>query len=211
MDTLTLLSDSTLFGIEIFDKDFYKLTLLFGLNIFVTLILARGIYYPFSQKKPQYLFTYILLSTVVFFLCVALKAFKFDAGVAIGLFALLGIMRFRTDAIPVKEMSYLFVFIGISMINAFSKKMSLYEIAFINLMAISIAFFMEILIFKKPVAKTIYSLEMNYGRIYNLKPENYEALVADISSQTGLKITQVKIGKINLKTQDADLKVYYKK
>ncbi len=208
--TSVYLQSNKVFGIEIFDEDFYKLLLLFGLNLLVTIILSRLVYYPFNGKKREFIFAYMIIATAIFFLCFALKAFKFNTGIAIGLFALLGIIRFRTDTIPVKEMVYLFVFIGVSMINAFSKKMSWYEIVFINVAFISVAAFAEMLLHQKKVVKPA-SMDLTYGNITNTKPENYETLVTDITNQTGLDIERIKVGKINLKTQEADLKVYYKK
>ena len=107
--------------------------------------------------------------------CGLFSFLTFNTGVAIGLFALLGIIRFRTDPIPIKDMSYLFIFIGLSMINAFSKKMSIYEIAFINLLLMSMATFAEIFLYKRPVVKKTASMELVYGNLLNLKPENKES------------------------------------
>ncbi len=202
-------SKPELFGIEIFNDDFYKLVVLFGLNLLITTIIARLIYYPFNGKKKQFLFAYLLIASVVFFLCFALKAFKFNTGVAIGLFALLGSIRFCTDPIPIKDMSYLFVFIGLSMINAFSKKMSVYEIVFINTAAITILYFMELFLKGKTITKPS-SMELVYGNIAKTNPERREELLAELTTQTGLKIERVKIGKMNLKTQEVEIKIYYK-
>jgi len=205
----TKVSTPEIFGIEIFNDDFYKLVVLFGLNFLITIIIGRLIYYPFNGKKKQFLFAYLLIASVVFFLCFALKAFKFNTGVAIGLFALLGIIRFRTDPIPIKDMSYLFIFIGLSMINAFSKKMSIYEIMFINTAAITILYFMELFLKGKKTTKPA-SMELVYGNIAKTNPERRVELLTDLTTQTGLKIERVKIGKINLKTQEVEIKVYYK-
>jgi len=205
------LSSPEVFGIEIFDNDFYKLLVLFGLNFLSTIILARFIYYPYNNKKREFIFAYMVVSSVIFFLCFALKAFKFNTGVAIGLFALLGVIRFRTDTITLKEMAYLFVFIGVSMINAFSKKMSLYEIGFINLAFISLTAIGEKLLQQKTVSRRTANFELTYGNLENLKTENYEVLKNDISSATGLKIESVKITSMDLKTKEAKLKVYYEK
>lgn len=203
-----LLQSNKVFGIEIFDEDFYKLVVLFAFNLLITTVIGRLIYYPFNAKKKQFLFTYLLIASVVFFLCFALKAFKFNTGVAIGLFALLGIIRFRTDAIPIKEMSYLFVFIGLSMINAFSKKMSIYEIVFINTAAITVLYFMELFLKGKTISKPS-SMELVYGNIAHIKPENRELFFAELTTQTGVKIERIKIGKVNLKTQEVEVKIYY--
>ncbi|MEN8787118.1 MAG: DUF4956 domain-containing protein [Flavobacteriales bacterium] len=213
MNTLNtfFLSSTEVFGIEVFDNDFYKLLVLFGLNFLSTIILARFIYYPYNNKKREFIFAYMVVSSVIFFLCFALKAFKFNTGVAIGLFALLGVIRFRTDTISLKEMAYLFVFIGVSMINAFSKKMSLYEIGFINLAFISITAIGEMLLQQKTVVKRTANFELTYANLTNLNPENYPALKADISSKTGLNVQSVKITSIDLKTNEAKLKVYFEK
>lgn len=205
------ISSPEFFGIEIFNDDFYKLVVLFGINLLVTLLLARAVYYPFNNRKKEFVFSYMVVGSVIFFLCFALKAFKFNTGVAIGLFALLGIIRFRTNPIPIKEVSYLFVFIGISMINAFSKKMSIYEIAFINVILLSLATFAEIFLHQRPLVKTTANLDLVYGNLLNLKPENYEALLVDIQSQTGVEVKNIKIGKVNLKTQEVEIKVTYLK
>jgi hypothetical protein len=205
------LQTTEIFGIEIFDTDFYKLLLLYSFNFFVTFVIGRLVYYNFNGNKREFLFAYLLIASVVFFLCFALKAFKFNTGVAIGLFALLGIIRFRTDPIPIKEMSYLFVFIGLSMINAFSKKMSVYEIVFINFLSIAILYFMELFFNLKKVEKSTFSMEMIYGNIANTKPEKREELLTELTTQTGLDIERIKIGRINFKTQEVEIKVYYKK
>jgi len=199
-------------GIEIFNPDFYNLIVLFTISFAVTYILARFIYYPNSKKKKEFLFTYLLVGAIIFFLCFALKSFKFSTGAAIGLFALFGIIRFRTDAIPVKEMTYLFAIIGISMINAFSKKMSLVEVGFINTTILAVAYIMEQFLTKSNL-KTGLNLSnrnITYDNIENTKPKNYNTLLEDVSNKTGLDIEKIKVGKINLKTEEVELKVYYK-
>ena len=153
----------------------------------------------------------MVVSSVIFFLCFALKAFKFNTGVAIGLFALLGVIRFRTDTISLKEMAYLFVFIGVSMINAFSKKMSLYEIGFINFAFISITAIGEMLLRQKTVVKRTANFELTYTNLANLNPENYATLKTDISSRTGLAVQSVKILSVDLKSNEAKLKVTFEK
>ena len=208
---MTLLKGMEFAGIEIFDKDFYNLILLFSISFLVTFVLARFIYYPKSKQKKEFLFTYLLVGSIIFFLCFALKSFKFSTGAAIGLFALFGIIRFRTDAIPVKEMTYLFAIIGISMINAFSKKMSLIEVGFINLFILVIAYFMERFINqpKTKIQNTLKSKNLTYGNLNYIKPQNKELLLTDLKEQTGLNIEEIKIGKINLKAGEAEIKIYF--
>ena len=113
-----------IFGIPFFDNDFYKMLIKLIINVIFLTGIIRFIYYKYSKKK-EYLFTFYLIGTVVFFLCFTLKKYELDLGMALGLFAIFGILRYRTTPIDVKEMTYLFVVIGISVMNALSnKKMS---------------------------------------------------------------------------------------
>ena len=192
-------------GIPLFDDDFIKLTFRFLLNLVFTSIIIRFLYYRVSRRK-DYLFTYYMISIIVFFLCFTLKKYELDIGMALGLFAIFGIIRYRTNPIPIKEMTYLFVVIGVSVINALAnKKMSYSEILMSNTAIVGAA----------AVLEYIWSLEQMttkaivYKNIENTKPENYDALKADLEEQTGLKIEKVKVGDINLARHTAKLTIYY--
>jgi len=121
-----------LLGIPLFDNDFYKMMIRFLLNLFFLTGIVKFIYYKHSRKR-EYLFTFYLIGIVVYFLCFTLKKYELDLGMALGLFAIFGIIRYRTLPLEVKEMTYLFVVIGISVMNALSnKKMSYAEIIAAN-------------------------------------------------------------------------------
>ncbi|HAR19127.1 MAG TPA: hypothetical protein DCR46_00575, partial [Cytophagales bacterium] len=100
-----------------FSEDFYGLLMRFGINLFFLTILIRVLYYTKTRRK-DYLFTYYLIGTITFFLCFGLMQMDIDTGMGLGLFAIFGIIRYRTDAIEIKEMTYLFMVIGISVVNA---------------------------------------------------------------------------------------------
>ena len=108
-------------GIPLFDDDFYKMIIRFSLNLFFLTAVVKFIYYKRSQKK-EYLFTFYLIGIVVFFLCFTLKKYELDLGMALGLFAIFGILRYRTLPLEVREMTYLFVVIGIAVMNGLSNK-----------------------------------------------------------------------------------------
>ena len=124
-------------GTPIFDsKDFWTLFVKTVFNLSIITIIVRYIYYPVTKNK-DYLFTYFLISLTVFLLCVLLDSVKLQLGFALGLFAIFGIIRYRTDPIAIKEMTYLFLVIGISVINALSnKKISHAELVFANLLIV---------------------------------------------------------------------------
>jgi hypothetical protein len=195
-----------LFGIELIDTyDFLELFFRFSLNLIVILILVRGIYYGMRQRK-DYLFTYILISTVIFLLCFLLENVKLELGFALGLFAIFGIIRYRTLQMPIKEMTYLFLVIGISVINALAnKKVSYAELIFTNVALITVTYFLERMMLLRHESQKI----INYEKIELIKPENREALKLDLEQRTGIKINRIEIGKIDFLRDTARIVVYY--
>ena len=95
------------FTLQWFDEDFYLLLIRLSINMVFITILIRFLYYE-KTKRKDYLFTYYLIGTITFFLCFGLKKLDIDTGMGLGLFAIFGIIRYRTDAIEIKEMTYLF-------------------------------------------------------------------------------------------------------
>ncbi|WP_405296449.1 DUF4956 domain-containing protein [Algibacter sp. Ld11] len=191
--------------IPIFDDDFFKMGFRFLINLgFLTLII-RWLYYTSSRRK-DYLFTFYMISFIVFFLCFTLKKFELDIGMALGLFAIFGIIRYRTDAIQIKEMTYLFVVIGVSVMNSLAnKKMSYSEILLANtVVVISIAIIEKFWHLKHEVTK-----EVVYENIENIKPENYSLLKADLEDRTGLIINDVAIGNVDFLRDTAVLTIFY--
>src|SRR3989339_131488 len=144
MSTMLLKSSYDIFGIPLIDTEgAAELILRFVLNLIVVLIIARYIYYKRARRR-DFLFTFILISITTFLLCYLLENVKLQLGFALGLFAVFGIIRYRTTTIPIKEMTYLFVLIGISVINALAnKKVSYVEVLFTNLVFIGVTWYIE--------------------------------------------------------------------
>ena len=194
-----------LLNISWFDDDLYKLLLRLGINLIFLTIIIRYLYYP-SKKRKDYLFTYFLIGLITFFLCFALKKFNIDTGMGLGLFAIFGIIRYRTDAIEIKEMTYLFLVIGVSVVNSLaSNKISIAEMAVINFSVVGITYGLERLwLVKHETRKTII-----YERIDLIKPESYEDMKADLEMRTGLTINRVEVGRINFLDDTAQVRIYY--
>lgn len=193
-------------GINLLDtNDFIKLLFRFSFNFIIILVLVRFLYYSVSKRK-DYLFTYILISTIVFLLCSLLDNVKLQLGFALGLFAIFGIIRYRTSQIPIKEMTYLFLVIGISVINALAnKKVSYAELLFTNLVVVAIAFGLEkIFLLKHESSKSII-----YEKIDLIKPEKRDELITDLKERTGLNIHRIEIGKIDFLKDVARITVFY--
>ncbi|MEY5000782.1 MAG: hypothetical protein RLZZ211_818 [Bacteroidota bacterium] len=188
-----------------FSEDFYGLLLRFGINLFFLTILIRVLYYTKTRRK-DYLFTYYLIGTITFFLCFGLMQMDIDTGMGLGLFAIFGIIRYRTDAIEIKEMTYLFMVIGISVVNALaSNELSVSEVGVINVSVVLLTYILEnIWLMKHETRKTI-----NYERIDLIKPENHDLLKADLEKRTGLTINRVEVGKIDFLNDTAMVRIYY--
>ncbi len=205
--TTLLIPDVNIVGIDLINlPDFLELVLRFSLNTAVIVILVRWLYYS-TVKRKDYLFTYILIASVVFLLCFLLESVKLQIGFALGLFAIFGIIRYRTDAIPIKEMTYLFLVIGISVINALtSTTTSLADLLFTNLVIIFITYGLEKLWLLKHESSKI----VIYEKINLIKPENREALIDDLRERTGIdKINRIEVGKIDFLRDTCELKIYY--
>ena len=126
-----------------FDEDFYLLIMRLAINMVFITILIRFLYYEKTRRK-DYLFTYYLIGTITFFLCFGLKKLDIDTGMGLGLFAIFGIIRYRTDAIEIKEMTYLFLIIGLSVVNALaSNKLSIAEMGLINVFMVILTYILE--------------------------------------------------------------------
>ena len=180
-------------SIPLFDDDFYKMTFRFFLNISFLTLIIRWLYYG-ATKRKDYLFTYYMIGIIVFLLCFTLKKYELDIGMALGLFAIFGIIRYHTDAVPIKEMTYLFVVIGVSVVNSLAnQKMSYAEILTANILVIIALYTIERLWFTRNVSVK----KIQYEKIENIKPENAAILRQDLEARTGLKIENIKIGDID--------------
>ena len=188
-----------------FDNDFYTLLMRLLINLTFLTIIIRFLYYS-KTKRKDYLFTYYLIGTITFFLCFGLKKLDIDTGMGLGLFAIFGIIRYRTDAIEIKEMTYLFLIIGISVVNALaSNQVSISEMALINVTVVIMTFILEYKwLVKHETRKTI-----NYERIDLIIPEKYEAMKSDLEKRTGLAINRVEVGKIDFLNDTAQIRIYY--
>jgi len=186
-------------------EDFQQLLIRFGLNLLVTLIVVFLIYAKNSRRKDFY-FSYIAISITIFTLCFLLESVKLELGFALGLFAIFGIIRYRTDAIPIKEMTYLFVVIGISVINALSnKKVSYVELLFTNMVVVFTMWALEKILNLRQET----SLKIIYEKVENLHALNKEELITDLEARTGIKIKRFEILEINFMRDIAKIMIYH--
>lgn len=196
--------------IEIFDAPFFDIPSMslmlfrFALNTVFIFILIHFFYYRKSRRLDYY-FTFSLISISIFFLIFLLGSVKIKVGMALGLFAIFGIIRYRTETIPVREMTYLFVIISLSVINALALDLSYTEILLVNVIYVVAAWILES--FKG--LRHLSSKLILYDRVDNILPERREELLADLRKRTGLKIVRVDVGAINYLQDTVMLKIYY--
>lgn len=201
-----ILLSAEIFGIQLIDTvDFFELIARFGFNTIIIVVAVRWLYYA-SAKRKDYLFTYILISVVIFLLCFLLENVKLQLGFALGLFAIFGIIRYRTNPIPIKEMTYLFLVIGLSVINALAnKKVSYAELLFTNIAILATAYLLErVFLLKHESTKTVL-----YEKIDLIKNDRRAELLEDLEFRTGLKINRIEIGRINFLRDTVRIKVFY--
>ncbi len=191
--------------LAIFDSHLFEFLTRILLNTAVTILVIRYIYYPVTRRK-DFLFTFVLMSIVVFLLVYLLGDAKIKMGFAFGMFAIFGIIRYRTDPIPTKEMTYLFVVIGISVINAITnKKLSMVEVGIANVFIVAVTYVLEkIWLTKQDISKTI-----TYERIELIKPERSDELLADLKERTGLDIHRIEIGNIDFLRDVVKIRIFF--
>ena len=195
-----------IYGIELFDAgDFGKLLFKFSIDLVFLIVIARLIYYKVKDEK-DYVFTYFMFNVLTFFICYLLRKVPMEMGFALGLFAVFGILRYRTEAIPIRQMTYLFIVIGISMINALANKsISILELIFTNSIITVITYLIDRVWFQSlEETKTI-----TYEKIELIKPERETELINDLKERTGLPIHAVKIDKVDFLRDTAQITIYF--
>ncbi len=185
--------------------DFMELLVRFILNTTLIFIVVQFMYARNSKRKDFY-FSYLAIGVIIFFLSTLLNSVKLELGFALGLFAIFGIIRYRTDAIPIKEMTYLFVIIGISVINALSsKKVSYAELLFTNAAIVFGLYILE----KRLMLKQEGSIKLIYEKIENIHTKSESVLLDDLKERTGIDISRYEIIKIDFLRDVAEIRLYF--
>lgn len=198
---------------ELFSADFLQMLVRFAVCFIVNFIIIDRLYYPKGKRRDFY-FTYMLTSIAVFFLMFFMMDMKAKAtmGIGIGLFGIFSIMRFRTDAMPVREMTYLFLIISLSVISAIVPTATdngsldvtrLSELVMTDTLVIAITWLCE---HRLEVKQTKL---IQYDRVELVAPQRYDELIEDLKKRTGLDIIKVEVGGIDFLKDSAVLKVYY--
>lgn len=189
--------------------DFTLMLVRFVICLLVNWLIVDKLYYKKSKRRDFY-FTFIIIGVaiffIVFFMIFVLEDMKGKTGigVGIGMFGIFSIMRYRTDAMPVREMTYLFVVLCLSVVNALASTMPLVELLVTNLIIIIVVWLFEHLL------KVVPCKLIQYDRLDLVKPDRREELIEDIRERTGLDVITVEVGGIDMLRDMAVVKVYYK-
>ena len=193
--------------VELFNqRDLFKLFIRFLIDFSFTFVIIRVLYFAANRRK-DYLFTFFIFNLLTFFICFLLRKVPMELGFALGLFAVFGILRYRTEPIPIKEMTYLFIVIGLAMINALAnKKISWAELMFVNSTILLVTLSFEKLWFNNE----IQTKNIVYERIDLIKTKNRLEMIRDLRERTGLDIVKVQIGKIDFLRDVATVTIFFK-
>ena len=176
----------------------------FGFFMLVLWFIVYFLYYRKTHRR-DYFFTLVLLSVSIFFLIYLLGSVKVKIGFALGLFAIFGVLRYRTETIPVREMSYMFGVISLSVINALADSLSIAELLLPNMAIAVLIWLFETYVLRKNLASKL----ILYDRIELITPERREELLADLRKRTGLEITKLNIGSVDFLKDTAIIKIEY--
>ena len=201
---------------ELFSPDFGDTLLRFALCYLVNWIIVNFLYFK-KAKRRDFFFTFMIISVAIFFLVYLMMGMdrgKATMGVGLGLFGIFSIMRYRTDAMPVREMTYLFVVVCLSVVHAMADSLgvdaagAMIGTPLAELVVIDVIVVVAIIIFERSL-KVQASKLVQYDRIDLIKPERREELIADLKARTGLDIRRVEVGHIDYLKDIAYVKIYY--
>ena len=205
-----------LIGLTLFDpQHFISLVMRFVINLIVVTIIARCFYYPRSRRR-DYMFIFILMSMSIFLLVSLMEGDGMNLGAAMGLFAIFGIMRFRTEAVPIREMTYLFMLIAVSVVNALGKaeyhpKADYWDgFGIVTIVFVNLAFLCMVWLFESSrLVSTMCSKYIKYDNVALIAPDKREELKADLEKRTGLKIMRIEVGMIDFLKDSCLIRIYY--
>ena len=188
-------------------SELIHLMIRFGFNLSIAFIIIKLIYHRNCSSNLDFVFTYFMFNSLIFFFAYLLGNITINMGFAFGLFAVFAILRYRTDPIPIKEMTYLFIVITIGVINALSGNEVPYTVLlFTNITLVVLTYFLETYWQKNLLIR----MTVEYEKIENIKPENYDALLADLKERTGLNIQSLEFRRMNFLRDTARIRIYYK-
>ncbi len=195
----------TFLGVPLFDtQNLLSLGLHFAFTMLVSWIIVHFFYYRKSRRRDYY-FTFLMFSAAMFILLFVLENIKLQIGFALGLFAIFGMIRYRTETMPVREMTYLFVIIALSIVNGLALNISYAELFLANLLLVVLTWILE----SDRIIRHTSTKLVTYDRIDLIVPEKREELIADLEKRTGVRVKSVEVGAVDFLRDSAFIKITY--
>ena len=192
-------------GVPLCDtQSLLHLLMRFTFNLIVTWIIARYCYYVKSQRR-DYVLTYMLFGAAMFLLIFLMESVSIQIGMTLGLFAIFGVIRYRTETVPIREMTYLFIFICVAVINGLALNISYVELIVANLLLLLLIWTVE---GRRLLRHTSAKLVI-YEKINLITPDKREEMIADLEERLGHKVNKVEVGHVDFLRDVAFVKVYY--
>ena len=188
-------------------SELLNLIIRFGFNLSIAFIIIKLIYQRNHSNNLDFVFTYFMFNSLIFFFAFLLGNITINMGFAFGLFAVFAILRYRTDPIPIKEMTYLFIVITIGVINALSgAEVSYAALLFTNIALVGLTYVLE----TYWQNNTLILRTVEYEIIENIKPKNHEKLRLDLEDRVGMPIIKFEIHRINFLRDTVRISIYCK-
>ncbi len=186
--------------------DIFNLVIRFMINFVFAFVVIKLIYKS-ENSENDFVFSYFMFNSLIFFFAFLLSDIQINIGFGFGLFAIFAILRYRTDPIPIKEMTYLFIVITLGALNAIvGASMSYVVVLTINLILVTLTYFCE----KYWQNNLLLSMNINYENIENIRPDKHEILLQELKERTGIDILHFEIRRVNFLRDTARIRIYYK-
>jgi hypothetical protein len=198
---------SELFGLETVwnTSELIRLVGRLTVNLVFASIVIRGVYFRL-YKNREYVFTYYTFNVITFCLCLLLTKVPIELGFALGLFAVFGILRYRTEAVKIRDQTYLFIVIGLGILNAVANgRISVAELLVVNAVIVAVTALIEL----SPSSRSEQSTIMLYDRLDLLKPGSEGELYCDLIARTGLRVQRVSVRRVDMLRDAAEVEVFY--
>lgn len=192
-------------GVPLCDTEsLLHLLMRFAFNLLITWIIARYCYYVKSQRK-DYVLTYMLFGSAMFLLIFLMESVSIQIGMTLGLFAIFGVIRYRTETVPIREMTYLFIFITVAVINGLALNISYVELVVANALLILLIFLVE----GRSLLRHTSAKLVIYEKINLITPDKRAEMIADLEERLGHKVEKIEVGHVDFLRDVAFVKVYY--
>jgi hypothetical protein len=190
-------------GLELFERLNWKFAVRLGIDLLTTLIVIRGIYYRHYRRTDLFL-TFFAFNVTIFLITYLLNKVEMTMGAAFGLFAVFSMLRYRTENISAKDMTYIFIVIALGLVMAISKG-GWDELGLIGLIVVVLMALLE----SNWLIRREQTQEVFYDRIELIQPHRRAELLADLKERTGLEIIRVEIGNIDLLKDAARIIIFH--